>query len=195
MGKIEQNKQKKRRLILQAAQDIFLSEGYVLANMDRIAAQAQVTKQTVYRYYGSKTELFRATLEYIGESAGADFADSLQQTDSRQALIDFGRRFIEFHLTEEHLATYRLLITEGAKAPEILDTFKAVGPDDTSVMLEQFFSQRLGSDMPAKHAELWTGMLLSLRGGVLMGMAVPDAAQIEQHVVQTTGLLLSGLAE
>ncbi len=34
MSKIEQNREKKRRAILEAAKENFLSEGYVLANMD-----------------------------------------------------------------------------------------------------------------------------------------------------------------
>ncbi|WP_315983576.1 helix-turn-helix domain-containing protein [Aliamphritea spongicola] len=53
---------------MQAAQEVFLSEGFVQAGMDKIAAQAQVTKQTVYRYFPSKTELFKATLQYMGKA-------------------------------------------------------------------------------------------------------------------------------
>ena len=44
MGKIEQNREHKRRTILASAQAVFLEDGYMSANMDRIAAQAQVNK-------------------------------------------------------------------------------------------------------------------------------------------------------
>ena len=51
MSKIEKNKEKKRQAILKAAQENFLAEGYILANMDNIARVAKITKQTLYRYF------------------------------------------------------------------------------------------------------------------------------------------------
>ena len=89
MGKMEQNREKKRRAILQAAEEIFLSEGYVDANMDHISALAQVTKQTVYRYYPSKIELFKATLQQMGQSDEMDFLSPLQLSDIKEALYQF----------------------------------------------------------------------------------------------------------
>ncbi|MBN3561020.1 TetR/AcrR family transcriptional regulator [Aliamphritea spongicola] len=194
MGKIEQNKEKKRRAILQAAQEVFLSEGFVQAGMDKIAAQAQVTKQTVYRYFPSKTELFKATLQYMGESSEPDVMAHLTDPDTEQALHNFALGFLRFHMTDVHLATFRLLVAEGGKAPEMTATFREVGPDDTSARLEAFFRERMGLSNAGRVVRLWTGMLLSLRGGVLMGMARPDDAEIEQHARSATEFMLAAVA-
>ena len=44
--------------ILKAAENIFAQKGYSLTTMDDIAAEAQFSKATIYRYFQSKSELF-----------------------------------------------------------------------------------------------------------------------------------------
>ncbi|MEM9633327.1 MAG: TetR/AcrR family transcriptional regulator [Pseudomonadota bacterium] len=194
MGKIEEKKERKRRAIMSAARDVFRSEGFVLANMDRIAAEAQVTKQTVYRYFPSKIELFEATLKFMGESSEEHFMKHLENPDTRKALHEFARGFVQFHLSEEHLETFRLLVAESGKAPEITKAFFSVGPEDTGARLSRFFSERLGLSEPDKPMRLWTAMLLALRDGVLLGRARPTAREIEEHARTATDFLLAGIS-
>jgi TetR/AcrR family transcriptional regulator, regulator of autoinduction and epiphytic fitness len=54
------DKSKKRATILNGAIDIFISMGYELASMDKIAETARVSKRTVYNHFGSKENLFQA---------------------------------------------------------------------------------------------------------------------------------------
>ncbi len=194
MGKIEQNKEGKRRAILAAARDVFLSEGYVLASMDKIAAQAQITKQTIYRYFPSKVDLFKATLSQIGEKQSENFLVHLQESDNREALLGFARDFIHFHLSDEHLATFRLLVAESTKAPEITSSFMTVGSDDSETTLSSFFSERFGIEETETTSHLWMGMLLTLRSEVLVGMAKPGKKQIEDHARKSTDFLLAAIS-
>lgn len=194
MSKVEQNKEKKRQAILQAAQDVFLTEGYVLASMDSIAAQAQVTKQTIYRYYPSKVELFKATLQHMGKSSEVSFLDHLQDPNTKKALRKFAKGFILAHLSKEHLATYRLLVAESGKAPEITSSFFAVGPDETDAKLSKFFAERLGIKNVETTVQLWTAMLLSHRQSVLIGMKRPSNQQIEKYAKETTDFLLAAIS-
>lgn len=191
MSKIAQNKAKKRLSILKAAQEVFLSEGYVQANMDKISEVAQVTKQTVYRYFPSKIDLFKATLEQMGEDSGPDFLVHLKEDDTRQALYKFADGFIRAHLSKEHLATFRLLVAEGAKAPEITSSFCAVGPDEVDLKLTAFFEERLGISNAEMTMQLWTAALLAHRGAVLIGMDRPTDQQIEDHARSATDFLLA----
>ena len=193
MSKLEHNKQMKRQAILLAAQQVFMAEGFELASMDKIAAIAQMTKQTVYRYYPSKLELFQATLTMMGEQFNDSFLLSLQQTEPRQALESFAKAFIEFHLSEAHIATARLLISESAKSPEIVSHFYAVGSDNTDEKLQQFFSVRLNIEQPQSLVNLWTGMLLSIRSAVLMGRISPTALEIQQHAKEATDFLFAAI--
>lgn len=194
MNKIEQNKEKKRRAIVSAAEDIFLNEGYVLASMDKIAAMAHVTKQTVYRYFPSKAELFKATLITIAESTEESFLDSLQDRDTKNALYQFAIGFIRFHVTEKHLSVYRLLISESKNAPELTSCFFEVGESQTDKVLSAFLEERLGVPNGEQTARLWTAMLIETRSSVLVGMPPPSTKEIELHAKDATNFLLQSVS-
>ena len=52
-----------RERLLQAADELFYTEGVHVVGVDRIAERAEVTKATLYNAFGSKDELVRAYLE------------------------------------------------------------------------------------------------------------------------------------
>ena len=83
MKKREQQRERKRRAILQADRETFLADGYLGAGMDRIARRAGVTKQTVYRYFKSKEALFTASLEAEREEDGGRYLKELEREDAR----------------------------------------------------------------------------------------------------------------
>ncbi len=194
MGKIAENKEIKRRAILRAARTVFLEQGYVLASMDRIAEGAAVTKQTVYRYFPSKIELFRACLEHMRESAPKRSSDHLDNPDTEEALTRFAIDFIKAHLADDHLKSIHLLIAESAKAPEITATFDSVGPAAINDRLNRFFAERLGVADPKLPVELWLAMLLTHRSRVLMGRPKPTETEIRDYAKAASRLVMAGLA-
>ena len=50
---------RKRQAILEAATTLFLREGCLATSMDKIAAAASVSKQTVYKQFADKQSMFR----------------------------------------------------------------------------------------------------------------------------------------
>lgn len=195
MGKIEQNKEQKRRAILAAAKQQFLVEGYVSANMGKIAEHAQVTKQTVYRYFPSKIELFQATLRAMGGNTGEHFLEHLKNPDAVEGLRRFALDFVQAHLSQDHLETYRLLIAESGKAPEMIESFFQVGPNETGATLARFFADRLEVQESEQPIRLWIAMLLAFRDRVLLGQERPTERELRDHVTAATDLLLLGLAQ
>lgn len=195
MSKIEQNRKEKKEAILSAAKSIFLSEGYTSASMDSVAVQAKLTKQTLYRYFPSKIELFHATLQQIGESYNGRYSKHLTLENTRDALIAFATDFMKFHLSQEHIATQRLLIAEASQVPEIVESFMSIGSDDTSDALKEFFVERFNLQCPNIKIELWLGMLLAPRSGALLGVSVLTDEQIELYASDATDLLLFGIQQ
>ncbi|EGU32144.1 transcriptional regulator (TetR family protein) [Vibrio ichthyoenteri ATCC 700023] len=193
MSKIEQNREKKKQAILAAAKSNFLSVGYTAASMDAIATEAKLTKQTLYRYFPSKFQLFQATLAKIGESFNDRYLQHLCLEDRREACVTFAQEFMAFHLSEEHIATQRLLIAESTQAPEIVESFMAMGAEPTSEALTTFFVERFDIPQPQTKIELWLAMLLAPRSGALLGLPALNREQIKQHAVEATDLLLSAL--
>ncbi len=193
MGKMEEKREAKRLSILNAAREEFLSTGYETANMDRIASLADVTKQTVYRYFPSKIELFEATIKFLGQSSNADFARQLEHPDTRQALIGFAEGFIRWHIEEEPLRVFKLLVAESVKSPEIIETFFAAAPDETNAALSRFFRERLSVPDPDEGMLLFTSMLSAYRDDALFGRGKPDGKQIARLAESATRVLFADL--
>ena len=55
----------KQEQILQGATRVFLKHGYAGTSMDRVAAEAGVSKQTIYSYFQDKEGLFTALIERV----------------------------------------------------------------------------------------------------------------------------------
>ncbi|WP_260195903.1 TetR/AcrR family transcriptional regulator, partial [Actinophytocola gossypii] len=75
---------RKRQAILDSARSVFLQKGYAGTSMDEVAAQATVSKQTVYKHFADKRRLFEAiTTGDISatESLTHDMLASLSMTD------------------------------------------------------------------------------------------------------------------
>src|SRR5690606_41034050 len=61
----------KRAAVMQAAGNVFCREGYAGANIDLIATEAGVSRQTVYNHHGDKEKLFVAVLRDLTERSNA----------------------------------------------------------------------------------------------------------------------------
>ena len=191
MSKIELKKEQKRGDILRAAQTVFRADGYIGAGMDKIAQQAGVTKQTVYRYFSAKDVLFRACLEAQRAADSSHFLRELDREDTREALTCFALGFLGVHMSGAHLAGMRLLLAEGPSAPEMTRAFFAVGPEKTETRLVEFLRARLRSDDPEYAAKALLSTLLSMRMHVLIGLCeVPTQEELAAHAARSVALFL-----
>ena len=90
---------RKRRAIMEAATALFLRDGYRNTSMDQVAADAAVSKQTVYKQFADKEQLFRdIVLGVTGNSEAiiTDMTSALRSTnvashaELRTVLTDLG---------------------------------------------------------------------------------------------------------
>lgn len=75
---ISQNIPPRERILL-TAYELFYREGIRATGIDRVIAEARVTKVTFYRYFPSKNDLIRDFLEYRHQQWMAWFFDALQR--------------------------------------------------------------------------------------------------------------------
>lgn len=185
-----QRYEKKQEQILEAARFLFLSKGYQNTSMDSVAAKAKVTKQTVYRYFPSKGELFKAVLVRISPK-GRDY--NFGSGDVREELETFAKEFVALHLTEERLGLFRLIISESIQTSELGDIFFRTAPSARKRSLSKYISEKLYTDAPDKDADIFSAMLLHVRNEILMGVAeIPDTDWIAAHSKYVTEIFLSG---
>lgn len=189
MTKALKNFMEKREKILESAGCLFLSIGYQNTSMDRVAKGAGLTKQTVYRYFPSKVELFKAFLVQMSpEGKEYCFGDG----SVKEELESFAREFVTLHLTRQRLGLFRLLISESEQCREIGDAFFEMAPSVRHRNLADFISQKIRTEDPGKDARLFAAMLLYVRTGILMGVIdIPDQAWINSHCAYVTDLFLS----
>lgn len=127
----------KRISILEAAAIAFCREGYAGANIDMIAAEAGVSRQTVYNHHGDKEKLFVAVVRALtdrtkgGVLATFDaFPD--QPADLEAELIEFAFRLNRNFLCNGDGKYLRKLIkTEGERYPQLFAGWREDGPGRT----------------------------------------------------------------
>ncbi|MFH8813264.1 TetR/AcrR family transcriptional regulator [Streptomyces hygroscopicus] len=164
--RLRQGSPKKRAAIARAAFELFVAQGVAGTSVDAVAAQAGVSKRTVYDYYGSKERLFLSVIEDAEEAYAEQFAEILDRTlgevddvdDIEAALVRFGCELgTTVARSVGRAAAIRLVITEAPHFPVLLDRWRGPGVEQRAL------AERLGA--------------LAERGV----LAVPDPVEAAAH--------------
>ena len=73
--------------IISACQELSRNKGFYSLTMDELAAQAGVSKRTVYRYFRSKEEIIEATLDRLMQEISQFMEDLLKQNEKPEIVI------------------------------------------------------------------------------------------------------------
>ena len=99
--------------ILTSALGVFLRSGYAASTLDELAAAAQVTKRTLYAYYGDKARLFAAMVRQLAATV------SLDPVSDDDTLEILAARIVSRVHSAELVGLHRLVIAESARFPEL----------------------------------------------------------------------------
>lgn len=131
----------KRMAILRGAKTVFLKDGFAGSSMDEVAAQAQVSKMTVYRHFGSKEDLFAGLItELCGRIVDADLEEMLK-SEPREALRAYARKMIAIVFAPETVELHRIVIAEGHRFAKLGQMFYATGPERLIDVLADYFAR------------------------------------------------------
>ncbi|MFC8242113.1 TetR/AcrR family transcriptional regulator [Streptomyces chartreusis] len=108
----------KRAAILSAARELFLADGFDRSSVDAVAARAEVSKRTVYDYFGDKQTLLQAVVDSVGQSLittirrtlDDTLADVTESADLEDALITFSMSIATDMLGSAEYATLQRLV-------------------------------------------------------------------------------------
>ncbi len=188
MSRTIQNAEQKQHAIVSAAEALFLQQGYGVISMDQIAKKAGVTKQTVYRYFSSKNELFAAVMQRVQTAKSAAYCFASKSIN--EELTGFGCYLLSFHLQEQALGLYRIMLTETAQE-NLYSTFKKQGPQHVLKPLIEYLSQQTQLEEPDFSAQMFATMILAPRNQMLMSKTnkMKKSAQ-KEHVIKVTTLFM-----
>lgn len=107
----------KRRDIVATAWEVFRAKGFEGASMSDVAERLGGSKATLYRYYGSKEELFAAALEAALKEQSAEAYQRInREGDLRERLLEFADTYLKFRLTPEMIGIHRLMISSAERS-------------------------------------------------------------------------------
>ncbi len=99
--------------ILTTALDVFLKSGYGASTVDELAAAAQVTKRTLYAYYGDKADIVSAMVKYRAAAVSLDAASDID------TLATLAARIVGRLHSDELVGLHQLVIAESTRFPEL----------------------------------------------------------------------------
>lgn len=160
---------RKRDAILAAAHELFTTEGYPGTSMDSMAARANVSKATLYAHFPSKEALYQAVISAWTEDQ-LRLPDDIALWPVEKGLRFILERFVGMITDPAAMAVYRAVVTNGQRYPEMLQAFRAAGP--------QAWLSRVSAYLASQH-----------RRGTLY-VPVPDlAAPLILHLVKGEPIL------
>lgn len=137
----------KRVSILEAATHVFCREGFAGANIDMIAAEAGVSRQTIYNHHGDKEKLFVAVVKALTARANSGIFATLATFPDRPAnlqaeLVEFA---VRLHLNcicnSDGKFLRKLIEAEGQRYPELFATWREDGLGKTWAALAARFAR------------------------------------------------------
>ena len=191
------------RRILEAARSHFYAHGLERASVDAIAAEAGVSKMTIYSHFGSKEGLFEAevrdrTERVVGGLAGAEELDPQQP---RKTLLAIGEQFLTLAREDEALGQFRSVYGAAGVQPEACRAFYRQGADRLIGDLAAYLRRADAADTlrvrhPRQAADLFLAMFLGdghIRG--LLMLEMPDARENRELLREAVRVFMAAFAK
>jgi TetR/AcrR family transcriptional regulator, mexJK operon transcriptional repressor len=192
--------QKRREEIVAIAERVFLECGFTETTMQLIADRAGASKETLYRHFGSKDELFaeivrrRSAQITNGRDGELDWEGM-----PREVLVRFGLNLLDFLISADSLSFYRVMVAEAVRAPELGRIFYAQGPGRVQGKLVSYLRQAtrrgdLSCPVPEFAAKLFLGAIVAdyqLLGLLAPGLESFEAGNMRAHVKEAVELFLA----
>lgn len=202
-GVVRPSSLRKHRAILDAAEEVFLRDGYLGANMDELAALSRVSKQTIYKHFGSKQALFIELVTTMTTTAGDHVHDEVPDPPTVDALPafleDYAERQLRAVLSPRILQLRRLVIGEVARFPGLGQALWDSGPARATTSMTGRFGRlaakgwlRVEDAATAASFFNWLVMSEPLNHAMLLGdRAAPDAAGLSRHCTEAARVFLA----
>ncbi|MGH8125206.1 MAG: TetR/AcrR family transcriptional regulator [Rhodanobacteraceae bacterium] len=141
----------KRAAILEAAKRLFPQHGFEGTSMDAVAAEAGVSKLTVYSHFGGKEALF---IEAVRGKCEDWLPSNLFAVDPespvRAQLLTIARAFFALVTSEEAMGMHRTLVASAQQSPKLAQMFWDAGP----ARVQQGFMSMLQAEVAVRQLDI-----------------------------------------
>ncbi|MDN3565432.1 TetR/AcrR family transcriptional regulator [Paeniroseomonas aquatica] len=188
----------RRSALIQAAETVFLRQGYAAANMDDVAQAVGMSKKTLYQLYPSKEALFDAVVTRF--CAPMQVAAEPTARGDAAALAGLLADVALHILSPRHVALFRVIASEVNRAPELAAAVQRSRGRGTGVVEQWLAEQAALGWLRLEDPEQAAGMLIGMVVGephmlMLLGQRPPpDAEEIRKRAGQAVAIFLEGAA-
>lgn len=187
----------KRAAILDAAKQLFTQHGFDGISMDQIAAEAGVSKLTVYSHFGDKDGLFFAAISAKCAEALPDALFLEQHIGPlREQLIAIAHAFFTLITSDEALSMHRMMLTQSCDA-HVREMFWQAGPQRLRDVFATFLQTRVDSgelvmaDVHRAASQFFCLLKGELHTRMASGLCgVPGKQEVAAHIKATVDLFL-----
>lgn len=156
---------KKQLEVLTVASDYFLSHGYKGTSINAMARDSGISKESIYRYFSSKKELFEAVIakELAAYRKSLQFLDYEKESIPLDSALQRTAETIAGVVTTDRtLALRRLIFQQARQSPDIGQYYYEIGPQAAYENLEKIFAahQHETDFEPEKLANYFVAMVL-----------------------------------
>ena len=153
----EREREEMRKLILDAAQTLFLANGYEKVSIRNIADAIEYSPATIYLYFKDKNDLLFALHQRGFVQMVEEFRPLLLLTDPFEKLVEMGRSYIRFAVQNPELFDLMFIMT----APmDTLDNKDWVEGDQAFGLLMQVVQECIDAGVFRKHNVQATAMMI-----------------------------------
>ena len=191
----------KRAAILDAAKRMFVMHGFDGVSMDQIAAEAAVSKLTVYSHFGDKESLFAAAVEsHCKNLLPSSLFEPSPDTPLRERLLDIARAFYAMVSSPESVAGHRMLCTPQLAGTALSRMFWEAGPQRVHEEFTALLARRAATGVlaidpdPAALHRAATQFFALVKGEphamLVFGCCQCDEVELDAHLTASVDLFL-----
>ncbi|CEP77843.1 MAG: TetR/AcrR family transcriptional regulator [Defluviitoga tunisiensis] len=108
-NKIDNKKEKKKNLIMDAAEKLFIQKGYQNTTMTEIAKKSKLAKGTLYLYFSSKKDLYFTSVERALRTLKELIDEGINNCKNGfEKVVSMGKTYVNFSINYENY--YRLIL-------------------------------------------------------------------------------------
>jgi len=191
--------EKRRVELIDVAEKMFLVRGFAETTMLAIAEAAGASKETLYRHFENKEQLFAEIISRKARQISGPDAPMARGGSAETVLAELGITLLRTIVTGEASFLFRTVVTEAARSPELGNLFYARGPGLTVERLTQYLSAasakgELHCEDPKLAARLFLGAVVSqfhLRRLFESNWKPPAEKEISRHVKAAVSMFMA----
>ena len=188
--------------LINAATRVFLREGYGLASIDKVAAEAGVSTRTIYERYKNKADLLGAVIGRLVDRMSTVLSTlDLNRLEPKAALRLIAEIIADRARDPDAVALFRIVATEAHRFPELAAKMRennklCVDNAVANYLRTQARRGLLNLADPDRAATLFLQMICSELHDCLLfgGEAELATLDFKSHVEHVIGLFLLGAA-